>query len=96
MKGGKSTNQCLYYSVPLVLVTTIFFCLTLTIKVCTQHIDCFPKPCLNQLCWVGISFKVFMTLWLRRAVNFTSSMPPFLESFKIFYFYILNLKLIHK
>ena len=63
-------NQCLHYEMPLVLMTTTLFSFPITIKTCTQHTECPPEPCLNQLDWLGISFKVFMTLWFRRAINF--------------------------
>lgn len=60
-------------------IVTTTFTLAITIKVCTEHTDCLPEPCLNQVHWLGISFKVFMTLWFRRAVNLTSVLP-FLEA----------------
>ena len=51
----------------LVFVTISFLNFTTTTKIYTQHTDCLPNTCLNQLHWLGISFKVWMTLCYRRA-----------------------------
>ena len=91
MKGIKNKTM-LVLVIFLVFVTISFLNFTTTIKICTQHTDCLPNTCLNQLHWLGISFKVWMTLCYRRAVNFTLRFL-FWKSFKMFCFCIFQLKL---
>ena len=91
MKGIKNKTT-LVLVIFLVFVTTSFLNFTTTIKVCTQHTDCLSNTRLNQLHWLGISFKVWMSLYYRRAVNFTLCFL-FWKSFKMFCFCIFQLKL---